>query len=268
MIKVHVFQTGSVKVDQAIPHHEKNPLAVTGFMCGKSKKMILPVSCYLIQHPRGNVLIDTGWDTIYAKEPPKQMLGMVNKISGPIIREDEGVDTKLKEIGLKPKELDYVFISHMDFDHTSGLRLVKEAKHIQTSEEEWKACNEFSIRYVDTWTGICDVDTFAYEDTGIGPFGKSYDVFGDGSIELISTPGHSKGLFSVIVSNNEKYAVLGNDVAYTPKSFEKNVIPGFTVNNKMAKKSLAWLCDCKKDPACIEVLVNHDPTVKEHTIEL
>lgn len=86
---------------------------------------------------------------------------MVNKISTSIINEKEGIDSKLRGIGIEPEDIDKVFISYMDSDHTSGLRLVKEAKQVQTSEEEWEACNQFSLRYVNTWTGICDVDTFA-----------------------------------------------------------------------------------------------------------
>lgn len=268
MIKVHVFHTGKVKVDQAIPHHENNPLAVTGLFRGKEKQMILPVSCYLIQHPKGNVLIDTGWDTKYAYETPHQMFGLLNKISAPIIRKDEGIDSKLKTLGLSDKNIDYCFISHMDFDHTSGIRLVKNAKHIMTAEEEWKACNKFGVRYVDTWSGICNIETFAYENTGIGPFGKSYDVFKDGSILLISTPGHSKGLFSVRIRNVDKYIVLGNDAAYTQRSFDEQVIPGFLTDKKQAIKSLEWLIQCRKDPNCLEVLANHDLSVKEHSIEL
>ena len=49
MIKIHIFHTGAVKVDQAIPYKERNPLAVTGFFRSQDKKLILPVSCYLIQ---------------------------------------------------------------------------------------------------------------------------------------------------------------------------------------------------------------------------
>lgn len=268
MIKLYIFHTGSVMVDQAIPHHEKNPLAVTGFLRGKKKKMLLPVSSYLIQHPKGNVLVDTGWDTSYAKAPPKQMLGMVNRISAPILQEDEGIDSKLKAIGLQAKELDFVLLSHMDFDHTSGLRLVKDAKKIMTAQEEWSDCNKLSVRYVDTWTEICNVETFAFQNTGIGPLGKSYDLFGDGSIQIIAAPGHSKGHSAVKISNNGKYVVLGNDAAYTQKSFQKRIIPGFTVDKHMAEKSLSWLCDCKKDANCIEVFVNHDPSVQEHIVTL
>ena len=70
MIKVHIFLSVSVRVDQAIPYKEKNPLAVTGLFRGEEKKVILHVSCYLIEHPKGKILIDTGWDSKYVYEKP------------------------------------------------------------------------------------------------------------------------------------------------------------------------------------------------------
>lgn len=267
-IILHIFHTGKVRVDRAIPLHERNPLAVTGLFRSKEKQMILPVSAYLIEHPKGNVLIDTGWDTKYATERPKQLLGMVDKISAPIIHADEGITSKLKSVGLAPKDIDHVFISHMDFDHASGLRLVKDAKNIRCSQEEWTACNKFSLRYVDTWTGICNVSTFFFTESGIGPVGRSYDVFGDGTLLLVHTPGHSHGLFSVMLRGKSGYVVLGNDAAYLPESFTEHKIPGFTANDQLAAKALDWLIQCRKDPACMGVFVNHDPTVSEQRLEI
>lgn len=267
-LQLCIFHTGRVRVDRAIPLHERNPLAVTGLFRGRDKQLILPVSAYLIVHPQGSVLIDTGWDTKYATERPRQLFGMVDRISAPIIAADEGIDSKLRSVGLVPSDLDHVFISHMDFDHASGLRLVREAKDIRTAEEEWAACNRRSLRYVDTWTGICPVRTFAYQSSGIGPVGRSYDVFGDGAVLLVHTPGHSHGLFSVLLRGKEEFVVLGNDAAYLPESFSGHRIPGFTVDNKLAAQSLDWLIRCKNDPACRGVFVNHDPTVAEQRISL
>lgn len=267
-IRLHIFHTGKVIVDRAIPLHEKNPLAVTGLFRSKDKQLTLPVSAYLIAHPKGKVLIDTGWDTKYATERPKQLFGMVDKISAPIIEKDEGIDSKLASLGLAPCDIDGVYISHMDFDHASGLRLVKDAKGIFTSEEEWRACNAFSIRYVDTWSGICKVGTFAYSESGVGPVGRSFDVFGDGTVLLVHTPGHSHGLFAVMINGSDGYIILGNDGAYLPESFSQRIIPGFTVDNSLAAKSLDWLIKCKNDPNCIGVFVNHDPTVTEQTLEV
>lgn len=267
-IILHIFHTGKVKVDQAIPLHERNPLAVTGFFRSRKKQMILPVSAYLIEHPKGKVLIDAGWDTKYASERPKQLFGMVDKVSAPIIEPGEGIDSKLNRIGLHPSDIDHVFISHMDFDHASGLRLIKDAKEIRCAAEEWSACNRFSFRYVDTWTNICRVGTFSYAQSGVGPIGRSHDVFGDGKLILVHTPGHSHGLFSVMIRGQDNYIVLGNDAAYLPESFSEHKIPGFTVNDRLAERSLDWLIQCKNDPACIGVYVNHDPNIPEQTLEV
>ena len=268
MIKVHVFHTGAVKVDQAIPLHENNPLAVTGLFRGEDKKMILPVSCYLIEHPKGNILIDTGWDTKYASIRPMEKMGMVDKISGPIISKDEGVDSKLKNCGLQDIDMKAVYLSHMDFDHTSGLRLVIHAKGFYAAREEMADAKKLKLRYVDTWTNIVMIEPFDYVPTGIGPVGRSYDVFQDGSVLLINTPGHSHGHFSVKITGEEKYMILADDAAYLQASFEGRRIPGFTVDNAQAEKSLAWLIACREDPNCIEVLANHDPSITEHTITL
>lgn len=134
--------------------------------------------------------------------------------------------------------------------------------------EEWAACSKFSLRYIDTWTEICHVGTFAFQPSGVGPVGRSYDVFGDGTLLLVHTPGHSHGLFSVMLRGRDGYIVLGNDAAYLPESFSEHRIPGFTADNRLAEKSLYWLMQCKNDPACMGVFVNHDPTVPEQELEV
>lgn len=264
-MKVHIFHTGSVLVDQAIPYREKNPLAVTGFLRGKDKKLELPVSCYLIEHPQGKILIDTGWDSKYASERPNVFL---NSISGPVIKNGESLDCKLKQLGMLPSEIDYLFFSHMDFDHTSGLRLVKDAKRIMAAKEEIADSKKYFFRYVKSTWDFIGIEPFEYDQTGIGPVGKSYDVFGDGKVVLVNTPGHSHGLFSAKISSGGKYVILAGDTVYTQKSIQEKIIPGFTVDTGLARKSLDWICECAADPSCLLVAANHDPAIKEQTIEL
>ena len=268
MIKVHIFHTGSVRVDQAIPYKEKNPLAVTGLFRGEEKKVILPVSCYLIEHPKGKILIDTGWDSKYVYEKPHRFGGLLNGISTPVIEEGESVDDKLSEHNLRAQDLDYVFFSHMDFDHTSGLCLVREAKRIMAAREELEDSRKYFFRYVKTNWNFANVEPFEYENTGIGPVGRSYDVFGDGSVVLVNTPGHTHGMFSAVVSGGGKYVVLAGDSVYTQRSIREKLIPGFTVNAKLAEKSLEWVCQCAADENCLLAAANHDPEVEEQTIEL
>lgn len=265
MIRVHIFHTGRVRVDQAIPHREKNPLAVIGFLRGEKKKITLPVSCYLIEHPKGKILIDTGWDSRYVSEKPNVFL---NSISKPIIKSGESIDCKLKKLGIVPEELDYIFFSHMDFDHTSGLRLVQDAGRIMAAREEIADSKKYFFRYVKSTWKFTRIEPFDYIPTGLGPVGKSYDVFDDGSVLLINTPGHSHGLFSVKITGGEHYVILAGDTAYTQKSLRERILPGFTVDTELAEKSLAWVCDCVADPHCLLVAANHDPSVKEQIVEL
>ena len=268
MIKIHVFHTGSVRVDRAIPYKEANPFAVTGLFRSKDKKIVLPVSCYLIEHPKGRILIDTGWDSKYIAEKPHRFFGLLDNMSTPIVKEGQSIDCKLAKLGLTDRDIDYIFFSHMDFDHTSGLRLVQNAKHIMASEEEIKDSKKYFFRYVKTNWDFSNIKGFHYDNTGIGPVGKSFDVFGDGSVVLVNTPGHTNGLFTAIIKNDSHYVALAGDTVYTQKSWEDKIIPGFTVNKKLAQKSLHWICSLVEDPNCIAVLANHDPKIKEQIIEL
>ena len=267
-MKLHIFHTGSVKVDRAIPYKEKNPLAVTGAFRGEDKKVILPVSCYLIEHPEGKLLIDTGWDSKYVQERPHRFFGLLDGISTPILRPGESVDARLAECGLCAADLDYIFFSHMDFDHTSGLRLVKAVRQIMAAEEEIADSRKYFFRYVKTNWDFANVQAFRYADTGVGPVGKSFDVFGDGRVVLVNTPGHSHGHFSAIVRNGEDYVLLAGDAIYTQASIREGRIPGFTVDAKLARKSLDWVCACAADKHCLLTAANHDPEVPEQTIEL
>lgn len=268
MMKVHIFHTGSVRVDQAIPYKEKNPLAVTGLFRSAEKKLVLPVSCYLIEHPSGLVMIDSGWDTKWANEKPSRYFGLLNSMSTPIIRSDEGVDSCLSSLGYKPSDIDYLFFSHMDFDHTSGLRLLKGVKNILASREELEDSRKYFYRYVKSdWAGF-EIRPFDYTDSGIGPVGRSYDVFSDGRLLLVNTPGHSHGHFSAVISNEGRYVVLAGDSVYTQRSIKERIIPGFTVDDELARKSVDWICSCSEDRSCLLVAPDHDPSITPQTIEL
>lgn len=268
MILVHIFHTGSVIVDRAIPYHENNPLAVTGLFRSKKKKITLPVSCYLIEHPQGKILIDTGWETKYANERPHRFGGMLDHISAPVIKEGEGVDSKLSALGLVPENIDCVYFSHLDFDHTSGIPLVIGAKKFSTAKEEIADSKRYGFRYVkDTWDNVV-IEPFTYSESGEGPVGRSYDVFGDGSVLLVNTPGHTHGHFSAKITGENDYVIIAGDSVYTQRSIKEHIIPGFTVDKKLAEMSVDWICKCAADERCILVAPDHDPATAEQTIEL
>lgn len=269
MIKIHILHTGRVSVDIGVPLKQKNPLAVTGFFRSEKNRVWLPVSTYLIEHPKGLVLIDTGWHTDKRQIKMKKHLGLL-PISYADLPEGMAINEQLSRLGYKTSDLDYVFISHMDGDHIDGLRLVSDAKNIMVSEEEWQDSQNklYFYRYKSSYIDGVNVNRFHFSESGIGPYGKSYDVFGDNTVLLVSTPGHSHGLFTTLVQGEDKFVAIIGDTGYMKKSWEELWLPGLTVDSKAAKRSLEWIKEISNYKNCAKILATHDPEIKPHTIEI
>jgi len=272
-ILIHVLHCGQVQVDIGTPFKQKtlNPLAFAGIMRSQKYQVVLPVSAYLIEHPQGLVLVDTGWHTNVREgvEPFIKRNGrIVYKASKPILPAGQAINEQLNSLGVKTEDIDYVVITHLDLDHVSGVELVKNAKHILVSSEEWKSANKPILRYnPKLWQNV-DCEPFEFKESGIGPEGRSLDIFGDGTIQLVYTPGHSKGLTSVLVQHDDKSVLICSDVAYAAKAWREMILPGMTPEKSKAKKSLQWVHQIGTSPTCVEVLPNHDLDIQPHVIEL
>ncbi|WP_049423729.1 N-acyl homoserine lactonase family protein [Staphylococcus warneri] len=270
-IKVHVIHTGKVIVDEALPfaYDSNPPMAWTGMLRSKKHQIKLPVSVYLIEHPKGLILIDTGWHTDNRKHQLKNLSFQypINKAELP---EGQAVHEQLIKLGYKPSDIDYILMSHMHCDHADGLRLVKNDKNILVSEEEYEAILNDKIHYLPhEWKGV-HLNTYHFDNTGIGPKKRSFDLFGDGTITMVWVPGHSKGLASTIIKNenSEKFILLATDVGYAAKSWQENILPSVLVDKEDAQISLDWVKRMSDDPNCVEVIANHDVNVKPHVITL
>lgn len=269
-IKIHVLHTGLVKVDKGLPFHGlyRNPLAFTGLFRTAKNQITIPVSSYLIEHPKGLVLIDTGWNK-QVRQSNWAELGLQVQINTGYLPNGWAIDERLSALGYQPQDIDYVLLSHLHCDHVSGLRHVAKARHILVSEDEWKSANKLPLVYLPKqWRGI-DVETYQYQNTNIGPYGKSYDLFGDGSLLQVYTPGHSAGLTSTLIRGKDnRYVLLASDVGYAQKSWEEMLTPGICINRKKAITSLGWVREKAHTVDCIAALANHDSKIDNHTISL
>lgn len=271
-IKVHIIHTGEVRVDEALPFGGEvkswNPIAYTGLGRSIKHQIWLPVSCYLIEHPKGKVLIDTGWHT-HMRGNQRKHLGLlhyiINKGNLPA---GQAIHEQLAAKGIQPEDLDYVILSHLHSDHVDGLKHVQNAKKILVSEEEWVGAKNDPKRYVKAmWDGV-NVETFTFERSNIGPKQRSFDLFGDGSVVFVHTPGHSAGLSATIIKNHNQFVLLASDVGYATKSWKKMIMPGVRVNKDDVIQSLKWVQLQAESPHCVAAIANHDADVTPHTITL
>lgn len=173
-------------------------------------------------------------------------------------------------MGIKDSDIDAVLLTHLDCDHANCLPQVNGAKKYLVSADELKFASKPTnrVRYYKGWWKDIPLTTFNWNDTQ-GPVGKSYDLLGDGSIELIDIPGHADGLFAVKVKNEEgKFVLLFSDGGYARKSLEEQITSGIAADKRLQKQSLAWIREQSLNPNCVESLANHDPDIAPHVIEL
>lgn len=269
-IKIHVFHTGEVGVDPAVPFRDvsRNPIAYTGLFRSPKRRIWLPVSAYLIEHPKGLILIDTGWHRDVRNDQIKHMSWKLNFASKARSPEGQAIDEQLATLGIKPSDLEYVFLTHLDVDHASGLELVKAAKHIMTSREELEAGQKGELRYAKRLWDCVNLEPFDMKASSYGPFGRSYDVFGDESVLLIDVAGHTKGTSLVMVQNKGQFVLLTGDTGYAKDSWESLRLLGPVDDQEKMRKTLKWVQEMLKKEGCVEILATHNPEVIPHVIEL
>ena len=261
MIKIHILPCGTTTVDEALPFSDKskNPLAFTGILRSKKHKIQVPVTSYLIEHPKALILVDTGWDTAIRSNALKYE-GFFNYFASPgNLPAGQAVTEHLSLLGYKPNDLDYCILTHMDIDHAGGIGLVKNAKKIMTSKSELSAASGHNPRYLKRLWNNIDIETFPDSE---------YDLLGDGSIKLTPFHGHSAGLTGVIVKGSNDFAVISGDCGYGRPSWEKLVLPGITLNKAQALNSLKKLQSLAQNDQCKAILMTHDPEYSSGIIEL
>ena len=281
-IKIHVFHTGTVCVSPYLPFggDDCSPMKAAGLTTKKKDRIWVPVSAYYIEHPKGKLLFDCGWDRSMSpagkldKKAQIASLGskMLYHTNQGVVPIGETVSEQLLDLGVCTRELDYVLLSHLDCDHANGLPLVKDAKHILVSAEELECTkkNSFIIktRYQEKWWKDIDFEFPVWNGTE-GPIEKSYDLFGDGSVKLILIPGHSDGQCALKITNDSgKYVLLFADGGYATKSWKEMITSGIAMDKEAQKKSLQWIREQCMSADCLEALANHDADVKPHTITL
>lgn len=276
-IRIHVLKCGMVMVDKALPFagelteletQEVILKAIGGFR-SQEHQILLNVFAFLVEHPRGLILVDTGWHTDVRYDQLAVLGEFHYRINKAFLPKGQAIDEQLSAMGIRPSDLDYVLLSHLHTDHVSGVKLVSDAKNILVSDLEMKmAMGPMAQAYeASMWKGV-DIGTFPLQDTGYGPHGKSYDLFGDNSLILVSVAGHTPGLCAVQINNNDKFVLLTGDSCYAPKSWENMIRPGVMADMEKGMKSLAWVKEMSKKANCVEIHTVHDPDSRPHIIEL
>lgn len=246
-IRLHMLATGSLKCQlQNIKMNQ-----------GLGEPYEIPVPWFLIEHPKGNVVIDGG-NAVETATDPRGYWGGISNVYWPAMTEEEGCVNQLRGLGVAPASVRYVLQSHLHLDHTGAIGRFPDATHVaQRAEMEYA--------FTPDWFAAGGYIRKDFDRPGLkwellaGEGSDYYDLYGDGSIVLVSTPGHSSGHQSFLITLPKTGPVLLTaDAAYTLDHWEERALPGFvasTVDTVRSVRKLRALAD--KTGAL--VVLGHDP---------
>ncbi len=265
-VRLHPLCSGEVLIPPALLHRQ-TPLAsarAIGVGLGKARRIWIPAPVFLIEHPSaGPVLIDTGLHPQAAENPRGTMGIAASQLYEFRVGHHGGLAGQLRARGLEPSAIKVVVMTHLHTDHASAITEFPQATFV-VDGREWVAANRrpgFINGYrAQHFTHPYDwrlVD-FSAADSTLAGFGSVVDLFGDCTVRLLPTPGHTPGHLSVLVSTGQREVLLTSDAAYTLKTIGDSTMPGIASNYRQFRDSLLQLQSYVAGQRGIVVIAGHD----------
>jgi len=180
-----------------------------------------PVSFYVIKHPKGNVLFDTGNNDKTIQNADAHW-GPLAKGFGLKMTPQDAIDVQLGKIGLKPEDIKYVVLGHMHLDHGGNMGKFPNSTFIIQNDElkaAWWPDVGYSVYYIPD-------DFKDSKKYNIIRLDGDLDLFHDRAVQVVRAPGHTPGSqFAVVRLPKTGSVILTSDVVYLKESLDKNLIP-------------------------------------------
>lgn len=241
-----MFQTGSLKC-------KENNIK----MNASQDPYEIPVPWYLITHPRGNVVIDGG-TAVETVHDPVAYWGSITDVYWPVMTEEEGCVATVERLGIGLEDVRFVLQSHLHLDHTGAIGRFPHATHVVQRIEyeyafsaDWFAAGGYIRKDFDRPNLKWQFLTLNDHDT--------YDLYGDGVIKIIPTPGHSPGHCSFLITLPQDGPImLTVDASYTTDHWEERALPGFLASAVDSVRSVQKLHHIAERTDAL-VVTGHDP---------
>lgn len=233
--RLSVVSTGSVRIRPEHGHRSWRPLA-WWLLTSRRWTQPLPINVYVIEHDSGLVLFDAGQDRDSVTDPgyyPGGLPGLVfHRLARFAIDDEETLPALLAGLGHDPTEVTHVVVSHLHQDHFGGLRHLPNARPL-VSAIEWDAvsrpgaeANGYLKRHIEAASDRWESIGFAPAPAGLAPFTEAFDLFGDGSLVVLPTPGHTAGSLSLLIRRlGATPILLAGDLTFDAPHFGEH-LPG------------------------------------------
>jgi glyoxylase-like metal-dependent hydrolase (beta-lactamase superfamily II) len=272
IMKVSVISTGSVAIR---PDHVRGrgiPMMLW-LLTSRRWTAPRPINVYVIEHPDGLVLFDSGQDRRSVTDPdyfPKGIVGyLYGRLAKFTIGEHDTLTEQLAAIGYAAADVKTVVLSHLHQDHIGGIAELPNATII-VSAAEWRGLdspfaelNGLLAAHIRR-PGIdwMPVEPAPVADPSIEPFTSAVDLRGDGTLMLLPTPGHTPGSMSLLVrAPGSAPLLLVGDLTYDVNLLEHEQVPGVGHHRGLVESTRTVNRLRERYPDLV-ILAAHDPAAE------
>jgi len=245
MVRVFALCGGYLDLDVALFFPDRPP----------GTRWTVPIPCYLVVHPAGRLVFDTGVHRSAAADPLGRLGERRARLFGVRSQPGDDVVSQLGLLGLGPDDVTQVANSHLHFDHCGGNEFFSRST-ILVQRREMEAARDPEVlksgRYRPSPQDFDHPLDYRLVD-------GEHDVFGDGTVVLVPTPGHTPGHQSLrVTAGKGSELVFAADACYTRENMDRDLLPTVVWDAEEMSRSLMALRRLR-DSHGATLYYGHDP---------
>ena len=241
-VKIHGLCTGTVAVKTNFRTKKGyGELARLNMLLGRRFTTHLPIWVWVIEHPDGLLVIDTGEVTAikdvdhYLSKENAFNRFLFKKVTKFDIEPQDELDHQFEKINLKLDDVKLVALTHLHLDHTDGLQFFPKSEIIVGDVEYRNPATNMP----STYPGWFNPNKVKYQDNQIDVFDKAYRI--NKNLFYVPTPGHTHGHSSIIFKTDEFDIIFAGDTSYNQEQVLSGELAGINVDYKKSAETYASL---------------------------
>jgi len=258
---IHAIQTGSVRIKTAqVAGRGRGLRRRLAVFTDREWTHWLPTHAWVIDHREGVIVVDTGQGT-HLLESAKSLHPYMRWEVAFRIERDQEIGPQLRTLGIGPRDVKRVVLTHLHCDHDGGLTHFPQTEILVSRGEldvarGWKGRTRGYLPH--RWPSWFDPAPLDLTATAVGPFAASRRLTMAGDVVAVATPGHTAHHLSVIVVDSSVTYFLAGDASYNQRLMLAGTVDGVSADDNVAGSTLAAIRRFASDSPTV-YLPTHDP---------